>query len=369
MKDRFGVLDIFRGLFASLVFGFHLSPFADTPVLANPLILNSDLFVDFFFVLSGFVISYSYPSIDSRQQAFLFLKKRFLRIYPLHLILLLAFLGIELSKAFLSEYVHVNQPDNPANTGYSFLASLLLLNSTPIFNPVDVSWNIQSWSISAEMIAYCAFALTVFLLSVSGRLKQLPLIAISVAVGSYLLLSAQHKGGELTYSFDYGFLRGLTGFFCGVISTSVYQLISAQGRRRSDRFFSLLEIGMLTLIFFLIGEGTLLKPFGWMYELLFMAAILVFAFEKGIVSGFLKRIPILKRVGEYSYSIYMTHTLLISLFNIVFIRILKFSPADYSYLFVFNYLLVYAVSSWTYHHIERRFQYKPVSSQKTSKMV
>ncbi|MNL61848.1 hypothetical protein D3C87_1858210 [compost metagenome] len=54
----------------------------------------------------------------------------------------------------------------------------------------------------------------------------------------------------------------------------------------------------------------------------------------------------------------MTHALLISLFNVLFIRILKFPPEAYSYLFILNFILIYFVSSWTYKHIEMQFQYK-----------
>ncbi|GAB4039802.1 hypothetical protein GCM10028774_42330 [Spirosoma jeollabukense] len=87
-------------------------------------------------------------------------------------------------------------------------------------------------------------------------------------------------------------------------------------------------------------------------------AIYIFSFEKGAISILLRKSIFLKRVGMYSYSIYMTHALLLSLFNIVFIRILKFSPASYSYLFILNYYLIYKVSQWTYANVEMRFKIK-----------
>src|SRR5438270_720134 len=48
-----------------------------------------DLFVDFFFILSGFVIARSYaPRVSSVRLYLRFLQKRFARIYPLHLLTL-----------------------------------------------------------------------------------------------------------------------------------------------------------------------------------------------------------------------------------------------------------------------------------------
>src|ERR1700750_2532859 len=112
IKHRFEALDIFGGIFASMVVFFPMSAFSNTIIINNEFIYNSDLFVDFFFVLSGFVIAYSYQSIKTRAELSKFYKKRFFRLYPLHLIVLLLFVVIELSKHFASSYVHVNKIDN-----------------------------------------------------------------------------------------------------------------------------------------------------------------------------------------------------------------------------------------------------------------
>ncbi|PQA60213.1 hypothetical protein C5O19_11525 [Siphonobacter curvatus] len=61
-----------------------MSLFSNTPVLNNPFIAGIELFVDFFFVLSGFIIGYNYPYIETQESFQSFLTKRFYRIYPLH---------------------------------------------------------------------------------------------------------------------------------------------------------------------------------------------------------------------------------------------------------------------------------------------
>jgi peptidoglycan/LPS O-acetylase OafA/YrhL len=82
MKERFEVLDIFRGLFSSLVVFFHMSTFTETPIISNSFIHNSDLFCRLLFVLSGFVIAHSYQFMSEGSQLRKFYKKTFLAAIP-----------------------------------------------------------------------------------------------------------------------------------------------------------------------------------------------------------------------------------------------------------------------------------------------
>ena len=355
MKHRFQVLDIFRGIFASMVVLFHASPFADTPLLNNPFVDNSDMFVDFFFVLSGFVITYSYPTMATGAEFGTFIKKRWLRIYPLHFILLVCFLVIENIKLYFSSYIHINQPFNESNNVFTFFTSLFLLNSVKMPGVHDVSWNIPSWSISAEMISYLLFGAVLVLLFKTGLrvlkylfLGSLPILALFILV----VITGRY---EINYSFDYGFLRGIIGFFTGSLCYYVFNRFYPVLSTIKSGLFSILEILSMLVLATMIYFGKELKAIGFVYELIFFIAILIFSFERGIVSALLKKSNILKNIGTYSYSIYMTHTLLLSLFNVIFIRLLKLPPSAYVYLVFLNYYLIYIVSHWTYHHIEMRF--------------
>jgi peptidoglycan/LPS O-acetylase OafA/YrhL len=356
IKERFQILDVFRGIFASFVFIFHLRPFANGSIIDNVFFLNADLFVDFFFILSGFVIAVNYADMSNVFELKQFLKKRFLRIYPLHLVMLLAFLSISLAKGSLSKFVHVNHINDVENTLGSFFSSLLLLHSTPILNSGAVSWNIPSWSISAEMIAYLVFTLFIFI-SFSKTLMQfkgiLPFIVLFAAVGLLLLLTHSLK---IDYTFDFGFLRGIIGFYVGILTFKAYKFVDKNGfRKLSVLTFSFLEVSALLIVTISILFGIQLKSYGLVYELIFSFCILVFTFEKGVVSTVLGKSNFLKNLGKYSYSIYMTHALIISLFNILFIRVLKFPDSSYSYLFILNFALIYLTSSFTYKYIEMRF--------------
>lgn len=354
MKERFEVLDIFRGLFSSLVVLFHMSAFSATPVINNNFVYNADLFVDFFFVLSGFVISYSYQYIESGEQLGRFFKKRFFRLYPLHLIVLLLFVGIELSKHFAAQYVQVNKIDNAANNTTTFFTNLFLLNSVKMPGVNDVSWNIASWSISAEMIAYLVFGLTMLFINKSKLFAARNVVYILIVVTAFGLLFYLTQSTELTYTFNYGFLRGIAGFFTGVLCFNAYNYLKTWLRPLPNALFSFLEIAALAITFAFVWHGDIFKQYGYVFELLFFVTILIFAFEKGWLSAMLKKPRILHETGKLSYSIYMIHTLILSLFNIAFIRVLKLPPSAYAYLFVLNYLIIFWLSRWTFKHIEMR---------------
>lgn len=357
MKERFAVLDIFRGIFSSLVVLFHLSAFSATPVINNEFVYNSDLFVDFFFVLSGFVIAYSYQHLKTGPELKRFFKKRFFRLYPLHFIILILFVLIELSKHSASGYVHVNKVENASNNIYTFFTNLFLLNSVKFPGINDVSWNIASWSISAEMIAYVVFGFTILFINRYNlnRLKTIIYLIIALLAGVTIYIFT--GSFKLTWAFDYGFLRGIVGFSLGVVGFNVFNACKEPLRKLGNPLFSFLEILFIALNIVLVCNGDYLKNYGFIFEGLFFITILVFAFEKGWVSQLLKKSNFLHSTGKYSYSIYMIHTLILSLFNVVFIRVLKFPPSAYAYLFILNYALIYLLSAWTFKHIEMRFNY------------
>lgn len=355
IKHRFQVLDIFRGIFASMVVLFHLEPFADTPLINNNVVENSDMFVDFFFVLSGFVITYSYPSISSGAELGSFLKKRLWRIYPLHVILLFCFLIIENIKLYFSNYIHINQPFNESNNVFTFFTSLALLNSVKFPGVRDVSWNIPSWSISAEMISYLIFGgVLVILYKIRAQAVKYAVFGILPVLALFVLVSINGRF-QLNYSFDYGFLRGIIGFFTGSVCYFVFSKLYPSFSKIRPAVFSFFEIAILVVLGLMIYHGAALKDIGFVYEFVFFLSILIFSFERGIISALLKKPTLLKNIGTYSYSIYMTHTLLLSLFNVVFIRLLKLPPSAYVYLVFLNYYLIYIVSRWTYKNIEMRF--------------
>lgn len=318
--------------------------------------MNADMFVDFFFVLSGFVICYSYQRIDTIAALKLFLTKRIRRLYPLHLLMLLIFLAIEGVKLGLVNHIKINNfLDNSVIT---FFSSLFLINSIKLPHVHDVSWNLVSWSISAEVISYLLFAISCYLTSKQKIIISKPIVYLLVALFAAVMLYTITGSFKLDYTYDYGFLRGLIGFFAGACCLYCFQYLHQKYSQVGQLLFSFMEIGTLLLIGVVIIYGQVLKHYGFVYEIVFFISIMIFAFEKGWVSRSIIKIDLLKKLGKYSYSIYMIHTLFISMFNVIFIRLFKLPEEAYAYLFIPNCIVIYYAARWTYQHIEMRFQYK-----------
>lgn len=294
---RFEALDSLRGLCACMVVLFHIG--AAGFIGSIPFIDEGGwMFVDFFFVLSGFVISASYgEKLTSGFPIGRFMFLRFGRIYPLHLAVLGLFVAMELM-ALVVPSLSARTPFTSPRTPQDLLATLALLQT---FNVTDaLGWNSPSWSIAAEFWTYCLFAVLVAM--VKGRARWFAIWALVVA--SLLWLGSTEK--YLSHDDDFGIIRCIYGFFLGTLSYSLYARFHGTVRARlRTGGASLLEFCIVMscgLLLSVAGEGplTLLAP------PLFLLAVAVFAFEGGMISRLLNTAP-LRFLGLLSYSIYMVH--------------------------------------------------------------
>src|SRR5437899_2287510 len=149
--NRFEALDGWRGVCASLVVLFHFH--GHSPIYSSGLVRGSYLFVDFFFVLSGFVIAYNYARrLGDWPGVKRFLILRCGRVYPLHLFMLMCFVAYETLR--LAEKPDAfTGPNSPA----AVVSNVLLLQSMGVHD--HLTWNGPSWSISTEWWTYVVFAL------------------------------------------------------------------------------------------------------------------------------------------------------------------------------------------------------------------
>src|SRR5512140_3679493 len=295
-KGRFEALDGWRGVCACLVVFFHVH--AHSPIYSWPLVRNSYLFVDFFFVLSGFVISLNYGSrLDSWERVKRFLVLRLGRVYPLHAFMLLCFIAWETARLAAG---HPGPGKTPAFIGefqpVSVLTNLFLIQSLNIHD--GLSWNGPSWSISTEMWAYVVFAIVSLWLGLRNWMLLLAVIALPL-----LLSQLSHTGMDTT--FDYGLLRCVFGFALGVACHRIYDLRPARPGARHPLLMTGLECLTVAGV---IGYVWMAGTSGWSFlaPFVFAAAVLVFAAEAGAVSR-LFRWSWVKWLGTHSYSIYLTH--------------------------------------------------------------
>ena len=132
-QNHYNQLDVFRGLAAlsACVVHFNYNSFFRKYFAMG-------LFVQLFFTLSGFVIFLNYHQKINKLSDFArFVKKRFKRLYPLHLFFLILFALIEFLKYFISIKTGFMGDDKPfaINNIQNFLLSLFFLQHfADVFN-------------------------------------------------------------------------------------------------------------------------------------------------------------------------------------------------------------------------------------------
>jgi peptidoglycan/LPS O-acetylase OafA/YrhL len=82
-KSHYEVLDGLRGVAALLVVAFHILEPNDYGIRFNQIINHGYLAVDFFFLLSGFVVAYAYDDRWPRMSQWNFYKRRLIRLQPM----------------------------------------------------------------------------------------------------------------------------------------------------------------------------------------------------------------------------------------------------------------------------------------------
>jgi len=291
-SNRFEALDGWRGVCASLVVLFHFH--GHSPIYSAALVRDSYLFVDFFFVLSGFVIAWNYARrLGDWPGVKRFLILRLGRVYPLHLFMLVCFVAYETLRLFVQGEGFTG-PFSPS----AVATNLLLVQSMGVHD--GLTWNGPSWSISTEWWTYVVFAL------VCAWLGMRNWLIVATAVAAPLLLLHLSKSGMDT-TFDWGFVRCLFGFALGVACYRLYSAASAPRAPRPGRIgvMTLLECATVAgVVVFVSAAGT--SPLSFMAPFVFAIAVLVFAAEGGLVSRLFHSRP-LKWLGTVSYSIYLTH--------------------------------------------------------------
>ena len=81
-KPRYEILDGLRGVAAIMVVLFHMFE-CYSPGVTGQIINHGYLSVDFFFALSGFVITYAYDDRWNQMSTWSFFKRRIIRLHPM----------------------------------------------------------------------------------------------------------------------------------------------------------------------------------------------------------------------------------------------------------------------------------------------
>lgn len=305
---RFHTLDGMRGIAAFVVLAFHIVQ--QRTLAALPF---AGLAVDFFYVLSGFVVAHSYEArlaggaLSLRE----FARLRFVRLYPL------AFLGILLGTLLAALAATVKGTVAPADVAAAALFAFLLLPSFVFPQwPTAYPFNPAAWSLTFEALANIVFAV------IARWLGNAVLLAILLGGAAALVWLAVTQGGisggHEQATVLLGIPRVIFPFFAGVLLRRLPV---------APRSGTLAGVALIAVLL-----GVLLAPGGWGAASALLCVIALFPFTVWL--GIANRPgPALERVfaviGALSYPLYITQAAVLRL-GLEVLRRLSLSPAQFA---------------------------------------
>lgn len=343
---RYEHLDGLRGIAAmSVAIGHIRWPSA---VSSFPLFTTTSLWVDFFFVLSGFVIAHTYlQRLQDGLTVRSFMWRRFARLYPLHLVMLLAAVGFEVGKWALFARFGGGAQHAPfeRNNIQSFVANLALVQA--LVFPY-VTWNAPSWSISVEFYTYLLFGLLV--VGLRKRLGALVPVLSAAVVICYIVLMLAPGERFLSVEAGFGIFRCVAGFAIGVIVQRFAPVsVVSTGRNYLAPIVLLMALALISLPTYETAWTLLAPPIFGVFVWLMLRD------QHGVIFNVLASRPC-QILGAWSYAIYMTHRILgLTVQNVYEIVGAKHHiPGD---VFTVAYLVAVLLASWiSYNLIEKPAQ-------------
>lgn len=299
-------LDAIRGLAASLVAVHHYSALAGSDF--SIYFHNFYLFVDFFFVLSGYIIATAYFNrLSSVEDGMRFMTLRLARIYPLHVVIIIGFALLEIIRVVVSPLLGITLDAvafEAANMSPQALSlHLLLLNGMGILD--TPSWNYPAWSISVEFYTYGCFAV-VMMTPLLARLRLSPLFW--GAAGMLALVSLMFCSTSINVYADYAMLRCLSGFAFGV---ALQRLLASRGNGLEPRRGLRAGVMEVLAVGFCIGYIALTDDARSFYApVIFTILIGIFVLHEGWISKLMRHWTLMA-LGRWSFGIYMVHALLL----------------------------------------------------------
>lgn len=288
------------------------------------------LWVEFFFMLSGFVLTYVYGARWRelwQPRAYLrFIATRLARLYPLHVAMLFVILFMVISlRALAAHYGYVSiydLPWHPIVTAKTFVANLFLVQAWNIFP--YLSWNGAAWFVSVEFLLCLMFPL--YLAIADRGLAAAAFLIVAGALGLTVLAFTPKAALDLTY--HNGIFRGMCGFAIGVGLAVLYTRIRARrGEPLADSVHTLFQLTALALLLYGIYDtGWAHRPEDIFTVLPMAPLILALSFDRGLVAAALKTAMPLK-LGEWSYAIYLGQTAIEQFLDHIHFHLLP-KPAD-----------------------------------------
>lgn len=304
-NQKLQYVQVLRGLAALMVVFFHTS--LNNVVYFNLSVLFSTIYnygwlgVQFFFVLSGFIITYIHlQDVETGKNIKRFLKKRFTRIYPIYWVIatIMLIYYVFIKKDIAGTTVKIQ---NINDFVYLIRCYLLLPTDALRHNFIDIAW-----TLTYEILFYCVFAICIKL-----RFKKAVYVYFFWA---FLILLKQYTSVVDFFPFSNFVFNILIFYF--LMGCFVAYLLKKRKIIISTAQFTVALIALLSAVYgyaYFTGNTPTQTQVAIIYNYLF---IFIFSLLLLWAAGYeqtktVSAPPLLVLLGDASYSIYLTHTLVI----------------------------------------------------------
>jgi peptidoglycan/LPS O-acetylase OafA/YrhL len=292
-KTELKSLTSLRGLAAMAVVLQHFSATAQehANVVIPSLVPHGYVAVDFFFVLSGFIMAYTYLHSFQAQGIHAyrpFLVKRVARVVPLNVAVLAVIVIVGLA---LEATIGRNLLFDDNNFGFNLAANLLMLQGIGIGRNL----NGPSWSISVEFAAYFMFPVFVALMFHSRMLAR---ITTALAIVGIVAIASVNPRLAMTIEAPPGSV--LRCFFEFTLGLAAYRLFT------SPRAAAMLGRDDVTIGLTLAACASLVARLDLPAVLLFPFIVVAYAVNRGLPARIM-RLGLFHFLGVISFSLYLLH--------------------------------------------------------------
>ncbi|MGD0443637.1 MAG: acyltransferase [Edaphobacter sp.] len=340
-------IQVCRGLAALLVVLTHIHGIEETHFASHHLRLfgYGDIGVDIFFVISGIVIAaVTAGKFGSPHNAAVFLYHRLARIFPIF--------WLYNTLSLLANHL-APMADNIPQRSFNLLPSYLLI---PTSLPMPL---LQGWTLSFEVYFY--FAVTLLLL-VPERIAPWLLGLWGIAVVALKLHIGLSPSPIVTLLINPSVLEFLAGY-------ALFHLYR-RSRLHPAAGILLLTAAFLLLVAIIFHDNPVaIVNDPWKRPFLYgtFSILLLFGALELERSRIIRYLPLFNSIGDWSYSIYLSHVLVLAVIARIIERLLPHPTAIFAILLI-GLPAVILVGYLSYTFIEKpllTLLYKPVSSPQT----
>lgn len=314
--DRSGAIPALTGLrfVAALMVFFSHYPIAGLGEVPTRIMMSGYSGVTFFFVLSGFIITYNYLdkfSSNSLKSTPHYLWARFSRVYPLYIFTMLF---VWLQKGALEPL-----------TIYIFAAQA--------WHPdvyVIGGLNGPAWSISVEAFLYLCFPILIPVLSRIGVLHPGPrtvaativVIAIQLSLATYMALPPRDglatSDPDSAHRWLYNFpLPRVLDFTLGILVAAFY--VKNESSIKNPKIWHYAGLASVaSIVFLMASKDHFFSSYSWSASYSGLFALLILAIAESQTSFLSKALSskVLVLLGEASFAFYLIHIIALPMFEL-----------------------------------------------------